>query len=92
MRHIVGSSDVKDLEKAIKEHGADLVYWLADSTRGKEAISVGLDRNHLLSIQNLGSMEATLELFGENWAECKCYEAKPAPKPKAKKSDKKAEE
>ena len=89
MRFIVGSSDVADVEAAIKEHGAKMVYWLADSTRSREATSVGLDRNHLLSVQSLGSMEATLELFGEGWCE---YSAKPAPKPKAKKSAKKAEE
>ena len=88
MRFIVGSPDVADLEVAIKEHGAEKVYWLTDSTRGKEAIKAGLDRNHLLSVQNLGSMEATLELFGEGWSE---YSAKPAPKPKAKKSAKKDE-
>lgn len=88
MRYIVGSSDVADVEAAVKEHGADSVYWLADSTRGREAMAAGLDRNHLLSVQNLGGMEATLELFGEGWSE---YKAKPAPKP-AKKSAKKAEE
>lgn len=89
MRVIVGSSDVADVEAAIKEHGAEMVYWLTDSTRNREAIAVGLDRNHLLSIQNLGSMKATLELFGDGWCE---YSAKPAPKPKAKKSAKKTEE
>ena len=91
MRYIVGSSDVADVEAAVKEHGASMVYWLADSTRSRDATRAGLDRNHLLSIQNLGSMEATLELFGEGWAECSCH-TKPAPKPKAKKSAKKAEE
>ena len=88
MRYIVGSSDIADVEAAIKEHGAKLVYWLADSTRGREATAAGLDRNHLLSVQNLGSMEATLELFGDGWSE---YSAKPASKPKAKKSAKKGE-
>lgn len=89
MRYIVGSSNVEDVKAAVKEHGADSVYWLTDSTRGRDAAAAGLDRNHLLSIQNLGSMEATLELFGENWAEW----VKPAPKPKpAKKSPKKDEE
>jgi hypothetical protein len=91
MRFIVGSSDVADVEAAIKEHGAKMVYWLADSTRSREAAAAGLDRNHLLSIQNLGSMEETLELFGEGWEACSCY-TKPAPKPKVKKSAKKAEE
>ena len=89
MRYIVGSSDVADVEAAVKEHGANMVYWLADSTRSRDATRAGLDRNHLLSIQNLGSMEATLELFGEGWCE---YSAKPASKPKAKKSAKKAGE
>ena len=88
MRFIVGSSDVAEVEAAIKEHGAKMVYWLTDSTRSREATSAGLDRNHILSIQNLGSMEATLDLFGEEWCE---YSAKPAPKPKAKKSSKKDE-
>ena len=88
MRYIVGSSDVADVEAAIKEHGAKMVYWLTDSTRSRKAAAAGLDRNHILSIQNLGSMEATLELFGEGWSE---YSAKPAPKPKAKKSAKKDE-
>lgn len=84
MRYIVGSSDVADVEAAVKEHGADLVYWLTDSTRGREAASAGLDRNHLLSIQNLGSMEATLELFGENW----CEWVKPTPKASPKQTKK----
>ena len=88
MRYIVGSSDVADVEAAVKEHGAESVYWLADSTRSRDATRAGLDRNHILSIQILGSMEATLELFGEGWSE---YSAKPAPKPKAKKSAKKDE-
>lgn len=91
MRFIVGSSNVADVEAAVKEHGADSVYWLADSTRSREAIRAGLDRNHLLSIQNLGSMKATLELFGEGWSECSCHTKKAAPKPKAKKSAKKDE-
>lgn len=88
MRYIVGSSDIADVEAAVKEHGAESVYWLTDSTRSRDAARAGLDRNHLLSVQNLGSMEATLELFGEGWSE---YSAKPAPKPKAKKSAKKDE-
>tara|TARA_R100000278_G_scaffold95129_1_gene72607 strand:+ start:896 stop:1162 length:267 start_codon:yes stop_codon:yes gene_type:complete len=88
MRYIVGSSDIADVEAAVKEHGAESVYWLTDSTRSRDATRAGLDRNHLLSVQNLGSMEATLELFGEGWSE---YSAKPAPKPKAKKSAKKDE-
>ena len=88
MRYIVGSSDIADVEAAVKEHGAESVYWLTDGTRGRDAARAGLDRNHLLSVQNLGSMEATLELFGEGWSE---YSAKPAPKPKAKKSAKKDE-
>lgn len=88
MRYIVGSSDIADVEAAVKEHGAESVYWLADSTRSRDATRAGLDRNHILSIQILGSMEATLELFGEGWSE---YSAKPAPKPKAKKSAKKDE-
>ncbi len=91
MRYIVGSSDIADVEAAVKEHGAESVYWLTDSTRSRDAARVGLDRNHLLSVQNLGSMEATLELFGEGWEACSCP-TKPAPKPKAKKSAKKAEE
>ena len=88
MRYIVGSSDIADVEAAVKEHGAEVVYWLTDGTRGRDAARAGLGRNHLLSVQNLGSMEATLELFGEGWSE---YSAKPAPKPKAKKSAKKDE-
>lgn len=91
MRYIVGSSDVADVEAAVKEHGADSVYWLTDSTRGREAASAGLDRNHLLSIQNLVSMEATLELFGENWCEWVKSAPKASPKP-AKKSPQKSEE
>jgi len=91
MRFIVGSSNVADVEAAVKEHGAESVYWLTDGTRGRDAARAGLDRNHLLSIQNLGSMKATLELFGEGWEECSCH-TKAAPKPKSKKSAKKAEE
>ena len=91
MRHIVGSQEIADLEASIKEHGGQNVYWLSDSTNERLALKAGLPRNHLLSIQNLISMENTLELFGEGWEECSCYN-KPAPKPKSKKSAKKAEE
>lgn len=89
MRYIVGSSDVADVEAAVKEHGGDSVYWLTDSTNERDAMAAGLPRNHILSIQNLQSMENALEALGEGWSE---YSSKPAPKPKAKKSAKKAEE
>lgn len=88
MRFIVGSSDVAEVEAAIKEHGAKMVYWLTDSTRSREAATAGLERNHILSIQNLQSMKNALEALGDGWSE---YSAKPAPKPKSKKSSKKDE-
>tara|TARA_R100000231_G_scaffold137811_2_gene114833 strand:- start:1573 stop:1839 length:267 start_codon:yes stop_codon:yes gene_type:complete len=88
MRFIVDSSDVADVEAAVSEHGGDAVYWLTDSTKERDAQSAGLPRNHILSIQNLQSMKNALEILGEGWSE---YSAKPAPKPKAKKSAKKDE-
>ena len=82
------TSDVADVEAAVSEHGGDAVYWLTDSTKERDAQSAGLPRNHILSIQNLQSMKNALEILGEGWSE---YSAKPAPKPKAKKSAKKDE-
>tara|TARA_R110000796_G_scaffold59306_1_gene136615 strand:+ start:68 stop:331 length:264 start_codon:yes stop_codon:yes gene_type:complete len=85
MNYIVSSQKTEELEAAIKEHGASCVYWLTDSTNERLALSAGLDRNHILSIQNLQSMKNALELLGEGWAE---YKATSKPKPKAKKAEK----
>ena len=85
MNYIVSSQKTEDLEAAIKEHGASLVYWLTDGTNERLALSAGLGRNHILSIQNLQSMKNTLELLGEGWVE---YKVTPKPKPKAKKAEK----
>ena len=85
---IIDSPEVSDVEDAIKEHGAESIYWLVDSTRAKEGLRLGLTRSQMLAIQTLRDMETALSILGEG------YEAytKPAPKPKAKKSAKKAEE
>jgi hypothetical protein len=85
MNYIVSSQKTEDLEAAINEHGASLVYWLTDGTNERLALSAGLGRNHILSIQNLQSMKNTLALLGEGWVE---YKVTPKPKPKAKKAEK----
>lgn len=85
MNYIVSSQKTQDLEAAIKEHGASCVYWFTDDTNERLALKAGLDRNHILSIQNLQSVKNALELLGEGWAE---YKAAPKPKAKAKKAEK----
>ena len=85
MNYIVSSQKTEDLEAAIKEHGASSVYWFTDSTNERLALKSGLNRNHILSIQNLQSVKNALELLGEGWAE---YKVTVKAKPKAKKAEK----
>lgn len=90
-KFIVDSPEISDVEKAIKEHGVESVYWLVDSTRAKEGLRLGLTRSQMLAIQTLRDMETALSILGEGYESCGCHTA-PAPKPKAKKSAKKTEE
>jgi len=90
MQYIVCSDKLSDLAKAVEEHGIENVYWLADSTRNREAHSLGLPSSRLLPLQKF-SKESVLALFGDKatvWGE-KAVAPKKAP---AKKSSPKKEE
>jgi len=90
MQYIVCSDKLSDLTKAVEEHGVENVYWLADSTRNREADSLGLPNSRLLPLQKF-SKESVLALFGDKatvWGE-KAPAPKKAP---AKKSSPKKEE
>jgi len=89
MQYIVDSPKISDLEKAIAEHGHPNVWWLADSTRSREATLLGLPRSRLLGVQNF-TTESALALFGENgtiWSEKVPAKKAPAKKPSPKKEE-----
>lgn len=80
---LIESDSIEDVEEAVKEHGAENVYWYADSTRRKELISVGVARSHLVSKQRVDVKEAR-KLYGSS--------PKSSPKSKSTKKDKKDDE
>lgn len=79
---LIESDSIEDVGEAVKEHGAENVYWYADSTRRKELLSVGVARSHLVSKQRVDVKEAR-KLYGS---------PKVSPKSKVVKTDKKDDE
>jgi hypothetical protein len=89
MQYIVDSAEISDLERAIAQHGHSNVWWLADSTRSREATLLGLPNSRMLATQNF-TTESALALFGENgtiWVEAKPAKKAPAKKPSPKKEE-----
>jgi|13_taG_2_1085334.scaffolds.fasta_scaffold47865_2 hypothetical protein len=89
MQYIVDSAEISDLEKAIAQHGHPNVWWLADSTRSREATLLGLPNSRMLAKQNF-TAESALALFGEHgaiWVEKVPAKKAPAKKPSSKKEE-----
>tara|TARA_R110000744_G_scaffold372376_2_gene483968 strand:- start:381 stop:644 length:264 start_codon:yes stop_codon:yes gene_type:complete len=49
MVYLVDSQDTSIVAKAIKEHGAENVYWLISNGLWREALRMGLSESHLIT-------------------------------------------
>ena len=49
MVYLVDSQDISIVAKAIKEHGAENVYWLNNNGLWREALRMGLSQSHLIT-------------------------------------------
>ena len=61
MVYLVDSQDTSIVAKAIKQHGADKVYWLANSGLWREALGMGLSQSHLIN-HSVGQKDALLAI------------------------------
>ena len=86
MVYLVDSQDTSIVAKAIKEHGAENVYWLTKNGLWREAIGLGLSQSHLITYP-MPTKDALLAI-GEGAILYVVEEAKSkAKKPSAKKTE-----